>query len=237
MNEELLASLCKDIGITLSTKQLNIFTIYFKGLLEWNQKFNLTAIEEENEVIVKHFYDSLLGTHYSGWNDSGHLLDMGTGAGFPGIPLKIVNPDLRVTLVDSLQKRIGFLEHIIQVLGLTGISAVHSRAEDLGQAKDHREKYTAVVSRAVAKMPVLCEFCLPLVKKEGVFMCYKGPEGMEELKKAEKAIEILGGKEKEVIKRQLPLGGGERIIIVLEKIKNTPKEYPRKAGTPAKKPL
>ena len=237
MNEELLASLCKDIGITLNTMQLNSFTIYFKELLEWNQKFNLTAIEDEDEVIVKHFYDSLLGTHYSGWNGTGQLLDMGTGAGFPGIPLKIVNPELQVTLVDSLQKRIGFLKHLIDVLGLTGISAVHSRAEDLGQAPEHREKYTSVVSRAVAKMPVLCEFCLPLVKKEGVFMCYKGPEGMEELKKAEKAIHILGGKEKEILKRQLPLGGGERIIIVLEKRKRTPRDYPRKAGTPAKMPL
>lgn len=237
MNENLLASLCKDIGINLNDKQLQSFTIYFRELQEWNKRFNLTAIEDEQEVIVKHFYDSLLGTQYSGWKGIGKLLDMGTGAGFPGVPLKIVNPEMQVTLVDSLQKRIGFLEHLIKTLDLTGISTVHSRAEDLGQDPRHREKYNYVVSRAVAKLPVLCEFCIPLVKAGGAFLAYKGPDGLEELNKAETALQILGGRKKEVLKRQLPLGGGERIIIVLEKSKNTPPGFPRKAGTPAKEPL
>jgi len=237
VNEELLAAICQNIGINLSGSQLASFSRYYLQLLEWNKKFNLTAIEEEKEVIVKHFYDSLLGSQYSGWSGAGSLIDLGTGAGFPGVPLKIVYPELQVTLVDSLQKRIGFLDYLIAELGLTGIKAVHGRAEDLGQNKSFRESYNYVVSRAVAKMPVLCELCLPMLQPGGIFLAYKGPEGQEELQKAEKALRVLGGREKETIKCQLPLAGGERLIIAIEKIHSAPKEYPRKAGTPAKKPL
>jgi len=237
VNEALLAQLCQEIGLNLSGEQLRQFGQYYQQLLEWNKKFNLTAIEEEQEVIVKHFYDSLLGCRSSAWTGTGRLLDLGSGAGFPGLPLKLAFPHLEVVLVDSLQKRVGFLKHIITELGLRGIEAIHGRAEDLGQSGEQRENYDFVVSRAVAKMPVLSELCLPFVKVGGIFMAYKGPEGVEEFALAGKALEILGGKEKELLKFNLPLVGGQRIIISIEKVKLTPKAYPRKAGLPNKKPL
>ncbi len=237
MNEQLLIDLCGEIGIHLNSHQVQCFSRYYEELLIWNKKFNLTAIEDEQGVIVKHFLDSLLGSQVSGWNSTGRLLDLGSGAGFPGVPLKIVFPDLQVTLVDSLQKRVRFLEHLIESLNLTGITAIHKRAEELGQDQEERESYDIVVSRAVAKLPVLCEFCLPLVRKGGIFLAYKGPEAHQELENASKAIEILGGERKELVEKHLPFNGGQRLLVVLEKVHDTPSKYPRKPGTAEKKPL
>lgn len=237
MNEMLLAELCADLGLSLSEAQMQSFSRYYEELLVWNQKFNLTAIEDEQGVIIKHFYDSILGSRVSGWTGKGKLLDLGSGAGFPGVPLKIVFPELQATLVDSLQKRISFLEHLIHTLGLKDIKAVHSRAEDFGRIKAERENYDFVVSRAVAKLPILSEYCLPLVKKGGIFIAYKGPEGKEEIEKAEKAMEILGGQLHEALELQLPKIEGERLLFAIKKYKNTPSEYPRKAGNIKKKPL
>lgn len=237
MNKELLQSLLAGIDIHLTSQQAELFETYCLELLEWNKKFNLTAIEEEEEIIIKHFYDSLLGMKIKGWKGNGMLLDMGSGAGFPGIPLKIVNPWLDITLVDSLKKRVGFLEHIIQILGLDHSRAIHGRGEDIGQDDKHREKYDVVVSRAVAKMPVLAEYCLPLVKPGGYFLAYKGPEGHEEMLGAAKAITILGGKEDETRQFLLPPDDSGRTLLAIEKIRNTPRKYPRRAGIPVKKPL
>lgn len=226
-----------EIDIQLTPEQTGQFELYYQELQEWNQKFNLTAIEEEDEVIIKHFYDSLLGMKVSRWTGQGMLLDMGSGAGFPGIPLKIVNPQLNITLVDSLQKRVGFLQHIIKTLGLSNSQAMHSRAEEIGQDRNHREKYDVVVSRAVAKMPVLVEYCLPLVKPGGFFLAYKGPEGLDEMQGAVKAIELLGGKEEQTLQFRLPPDNSGRTLLVMGKSKTTPRQYPRRPGTPVKKPL
>lgn len=237
MNEQLLSELCQAIGLQLNSQHLQSFSRYYDELLDWNKKFNLTAIEDEQGIIIKHFYDSLLGSKVPGWSGQGKLLDLGSGAGFPGVPLKIVYPDLQVTLVDSLQKRVGFLNHLTATLELNYIGSIHRRAEELGQDRTARESYDFVVSRAVAKLPVLCEYCLPLVKKGGIFIAYKGPEAMQELDKARKAIGILGGGQIELVERQLPLVGGQRLLVVIRKVNNTPAKYPRKAGTVAKNPL
>lgn len=225
------------IGIDISGEQLEKFEKYYIEMMIWNEKCNLTAITEENEVIIKHFYDSLLVMLLKEWNGKGRLLDIGTGAGLPGLPLKIMNKDLNITLMDSLNKRIKFLEHIIGLLELTDIEAIHARAEEMGQEVKWREKYDIVISRAVARMPILLEYCLPFVKIGGYFIAYKGPDAEEEIVAATKALEILGGRIKRIEKHELPENGGKRSLILIEKTHQTPKTYPRKAGTPEKKPL
>lgn len=237
MNELFLREALKKIDINLDPGQVELFANFFRELLEWNKKFNLTAIEEEEKVIIKHFYDSLLGMKINEWPADGKLLDLGTGAGFPGIPLKIVNPGLHVTLVDSLQKRIAFLNHLIKKLQLDGVEAVHARAEDLGRDKNYRESYDLVASRAVAQLAVLTEYCLPLVRMGGNLIAYKGPEGDIELKQASRAVETLGGQISEIKNYCLPLEESRRMIIVIKKIRTTPEKYPRRAGIPPKKPL
>lgn len=237
MKKDFLKELLEKTEIYPTAEQLEKFAVFQEELREWNQKFNLTAIEEEEEIIIKHFYDSLLGMKITGWQSQNRLLDLGTGAGFPGIPLKIMNPDLQVTLVDSLQKRIGFLDHLIQKLQLTGTQAVHGRAEEMGQNKEYREKFDYVVSRAVAKLSVLSEYCLPFVKPGGKFLAYKGPEGLEEYKGAKKAIQELGGNLYEMKDFVLPKQESKRLIIVIQKTAPTPGRFPRRPGIPAKKPL
>lgn len=237
MKKDLLKELLEGIEIYARPEQIEKFFVFQKELLEWNQKFNLTAIEEEEEILVKHFFDSLLGMKITGWQSQGSLLDLGTGAGFPGIPLKIMNPEMNVTLVDSLQKRISFLEHLVQKLKLTGIQAVHGRAEEMGQNKGYREKFDYVVSRAVAKLSVLSEYCLPFVKRGGKFLAYKGPEGLEEYNRAQKAIQELGGNLYEIKDFVLPKQDSKRLIIVIQKTELTPGRFPRRPGIPAKKPL
>lgn len=219
----------------LNSKQITEFDEYTKLLLEWNEKINLTAITDVNDIHVKHFIDCLEIAKYVKSGEK--LIDIGTGAGFPGIPLKINNENLNVTLVDSLNKRVMFLNDVIEKLNLNGIEAIHARAEDMGKDKNYREKYDVAVSRAVASLNVLVEYLLPLVKVGGRCICMKGPNAQEEIENAQNAIKILGGKIDKIENLELPENGGTRTIIIIKKIKNTDKKYPRKAGEPSKKPL
>ncbi|SHF44349.1 16S rRNA m(7)G-527 methyltransferase [Desulforamulus putei DSM 12395] len=238
--EELITSLTKasqEMGFHLSDRQLQLFQQYYDCVLQGNQKFNLTAITEPLEVAVKHFIDSLTCLAAVNFPAGARVLDVGTGAGFPGLPLKIYRPDLDVTLMDSLKKRIIFLNETLASLGLTGIRAIHDRAEDFGRRAEHRETYDFVVSRAVARLAVLAEYCMPCVKINGYFISQKGPEIEEEVQEAGKAIMTLGGQLAEVKKMKLPLIQDGRSLVIIKKIQSTPKTYPRKAGTPAKKPI
>lgn len=225
------------LGIKLSDHQLEQFETYYEMLVEKNKVMNLTAITEKNEVIDKHFADSL-ALIKSGVSLTGQkILDIGTGAGFPGIPLKIAFPELEIVLLDSLNKRIKFLNEVIEALGLEKITAIHGRAEDFAKQKEYREQFDYVVSRAVANLTVLSEYCLPYVKVGGCFIPYKSGEIDEELNNSKKAVRILGGKIEEVVKFQLPDTDIGRSFVKIKKNKNTAKKYPRKAGLPAKEPL
>lgn len=221
------------IGIEISQKQAEQFYKYMKLLLEWNEKMNLTAITEPEEVILKHFIDSLTIIPYLKEADT--VLDIGTGAGFPGIPLKILEENKKFTLLDSLNKRIIFLQTVINELELKNIQAIHGRAEEF--VSKERETYNIVTSRAVARLNVLLEYMLPFVKIGGRCICMKSFEIEEELKEAKKAIEILGGEIEKIDEITLPNTDIKRKIVVIKKIKNTPSKYPRKAGTPAKEPI
>lgn len=226
-----------ELGISLTDEMRGQFDRYFELLVEWNKVMNLTGITEYDEVYEKHFLDSLAVVMVQNMKDISCLIDIGTGAGFPGIPLKIVFPHLRVTLLDSLNKRIKFLNCVIDELGLTDITALHGRAEDFAKKEEYREQYDLCVSRAVANLSTLSEYCIPYVKKNGLFISYKSGDIDEELKKSEKAITILGGKQEEAKKFNLPGSDIGRSLIKIRKIKNTPKKFPRKAGLPAKEPL
>ncbi|WP_067840393.1 16S rRNA (guanine(527)-N(7))-methyltransferase RsmG [Amphibacillus sediminis] len=224
-------------GITLSTEQRQQFEIYYQTLIEWNQKMNLTAITEQAEVYLKHFYDSITAGFYVDLTKDLTVCDVGAGAGFPSIPLKICFPQLKVTIVDSLNKRIAFLNHLANQLGLEDVAFYHDRAEFFGRNKQFRHQFDLVIARAVAKTSVLSEFCLPLAKTGGLFIAMKGPNAESELKEAENAIELLGGQINTVYTFDLPKNQGERNIVVIDKKRQTPKAYPRKPGTPTKSPL
>ncbi|WP_080066627.1 16S rRNA (guanine(527)-N(7))-methyltransferase RsmG [Ruminiclostridium hungatei] len=228
-------------GKDLSERQISQFFIYMELLKEWNQKMNLTAITDDREIVVKHFIDSMsILPHIK--DEKLRLIDVGTGAGFPGIPLKIINPDLDVTLLDSLDKRVKFLNEVIKAAGISGnneiseIKAVHGRAEDYGMNPQHREKYQIAVARAVANLPVLLEYCLPFVKINGIFIAMKG-SNTEEIDNSVKALDILGGKITKIENLELPATNIERNVVVVGKFRQTPTKYPRKAGKPAKEPL
>jgi len=234
----------EDLPVFLSPDQLDQFLTFYEMLIEKNRMMNLTSITEFDEVMKKHFIDSLSLVKVCDMSGSLSLIDVGTGAGFPGIPLKIAFPDLRVTLLDSLQKRVGFLQEVIDRLGLDGAEAVHGRAEDFARPGQMREKFDLCVSRAVANLSALSEFCLPYVKVGGKFISYKSDkvsmklEGqMTEIEQAEHAISILGGRLTEQKEFTLPSSDIYRNLIVIEKCRPTPKQYPRKAGTASKKPL
>lgn len=208
----------------------------YKDLLkEWNEKINLTAIEDDRDIIIKHFIDSASILPFID-NKSSKVIDVGTGAGFPGIPLKIMLDDLKVTLLDSLDKRVKFLNEVIKDLKLGEITALHGRAEDFGVKEGHRENYDIVVARAVAALPVLLEYCLPFVKAGGKFIAMKG-SNIEELDNSKKALDILGGKLEDVKEFDLPFSDMKRNIIIVRKFRQTPAKYPRKAGKPTKEPL
>ena len=227
-------------GIELTARHLEQFAIYYQFLVETNQHLNLTAITEEKEVYLKHFYDSILaGIAVTDLRkEELSLCDVGAGAGFPSIPLKIAFPQLKVTIVDSLNKRINFLNELAAKLDLTGVAFFHARAEEFaGKKSPYRESFDIVTARAVARMTVLSELCLPLVKKGGRFVALKAQKAESELAEATYAIATLGGKFSQDIELTLPKLGDERHIIVIAKKKETPKKYPRKAGTPAKQPL
>ncbi len=225
------------LGIQLTEKQKQQFDKFYELLVEWNKVMNLTGITEYEEVNEKHFVDSVALVKAVSLNEKQNLIDVGTGAGFPGIPLKIVFPHLKVTLLDSLNKRIKFLDTVIEELGLEHIETIHGRAEDFAKQADYREQYDICVSRAVANLATLSEYCIPYVKIGGLFIPYKSGEIEEELSHSEKAITILGGKLDQVIKFELPGSEIGRSFVKIEKIKSTAKKYPRKAGLPSKEPL
>lgn len=256
---------CEVFGICLSEEQIKKFMDYYELLIEWNSFMNLTAITDFDEVILKHFVDSLavcqagifrMALKLPNYKISAEtdlmqekdnldkqsvsdisLIDVGTGAGFPGIPLKIIFSDMRIVLLDSLNKRINFLNTVIDRLNLKNIEAVHGRAEDFARKADYREQFDFCASRAVANLSTLTELCIPFVKKGGYFISYKSEKVREELSAGKKAIEILGGKMKDILEYQLPDSDMNRSLVIIEKEKNTPKKFPRKAGTPAKEPL
>lgn len=223
------------IGVNITDEQAEKFYSYTNMLLEWNEKINLTAITELDEIIQKHFIDSLTIDKYLKENAS--IIDVGTGAGFPGIPLKIVRDDIKVTLLDALNKRINFLNEVIKELNLDKIKAIHARAEELGRNVIYREKYDIAVSRAVANLSTLLEYMMPFVRMDGKCICMKGPNIQDELKLAENAIKKLGGELEQVYNFILPNSDIERNIIVIRKKEKINFKYPRKAGTPAKEPL
>ncbi len=230
-----------ELNVELSTEQIKQFEVYYKMLIETNKVMNLTAITELDEVITKHFLDSLaLAEVYPDiCNPDKNLkvLDLGTGAGFPGIPLKIAFPHLQVTLMDSLNKRVKFLQSVIDKLELCDINGVHGRAEEMARNAAYRESFDLCVSRAVANLSTLSEYCLPFVKNGGKFISYKSADIEEELDSAKKAINVLGGKLTTVKKFTLPDSDIERSFVLIDKVKNTPKAYPRKAGTASKEPI
>lgn len=226
-----------EIGVTLTEQQINQFLRYYELLVEWNEKMNLTAITTYDEVMKKHFVDSLSLIKTYDISKQVKVIDVGTGAGFPGLALKIAYPALQVTLLDSLNKRINFLNEVIAQLGLTGVETVHGRAEDFAKPNMLREKFDLCVSRAVANMSTLSEYCLPFVKVGGEFISYKSEKIDEEMSKAKNAIFILGGKLQRNEEFYLPDSDIYRNLVVIKKTKETPKKYPRKAGLPSKEPL
>ncbi len=232
----MLAKCLEQWNLQLDEKQIGQFHKYRELLIEWNSFMNLTTITEPQEVELKHFVDSLALLSYMDLKDLS-LIDLGTGAGFPGVPLKIAIPSLQVTLVDSLQKRIGFLETVVKELNLTGIDAVHARAEDLAHDGNFREQFDVCTSRAVANLATLSEYCLPFVKKGGYFVPYKSDKVEEELQEAAYAIEQTGGSSERIEMFSLPDSDCKRSLIFIRKVNPTPGKYPRKAGTPSKNPL
>lgn len=236
MNKEQFYNAVKEkVGIELSELQKEQYRKYYDLVVEWNQKINLTAITEEDEFYTKHFFDSISLAFYKDYSNIESICDVGSGAGFPSIPLKILYPNLKVTIVDSLNKRIKFLNLVKDELGLTDCNFIHARAEEFGQNKEYRESFEIVTARAVARLNVLAELCLPLVKKDGYFLSLKAQKAEEETKEAINAIKLLGGKlEKDL---EFDIEGEERHILEIRKAKETPNKYPRKAGTPNKKPI
>lgn len=229
--------LLQERGIELTDQQSMQFEKYFELLVEWNEKMNLTAITEKQEVYEKHFYDSLTASFFFDFHQVQTLIDIGAGAGFPSLPNKILFPHLHVTIVDSLNKRISFLNHLCKEIGLEHVRCVHGRAEDLGVNPNFRETFDVVTARAVARLNVLSEYCLPFAKVGGSFICLKGSDASIELNEAKKSIKTLGAKTRKMENLLLPSDQAERSIIIIDKQAPTPKEYPRKAGTPAKKPI
>ncbi len=226
-----------ELGISFTDLQLQQFKQYYLDLINTNQHINLTSITDPHEVAVKHFLDSLICLQAADFQEKQKIIDVGSGAGFPGMVLKIFCRYLEVDLLDSLQKRIDFLNNVIANLKLTDIRAIHGRAEELGQNKLYREKYDIVVSRAVANLTVLAEYCLPLAKIGGSFIALKGPNAHLEIKEAERAVAVLGGELAAVNKLELPILKDQRTIIVFKKVFAAPDKYPRRSGMPAKKPL
>ena len=227
----------KELDITLSEKQQEQFYRYYELLVEWNKVMNLTGITEYEEVNEKHFIDSLSLVKVLDISKMNTVIDVGTGAGFPGIPLKIAFPHLKVTLLDSLNKRIKYLDTVIDELELKDINTIHGRAEEYARKEEYREKYDLAVSRAVANLSTLSEYCVPYVKVGGMFVPYKSGEIDEEVKAAQTAIKVLGGKQTEVVKFTLPGSDINRSFVKIQKVKSTGKKFPRKAGLPAKEPI
>lgn len=233
-NSDLIKNKGLEIGIDFSQESIDRFLKYMELLKDWNKKINLTAITEEKEIIIKHFIDSLTINKFIKDNDK--VIDIGTGAGFPGIPLRITK-NINLTLLDSLNKRVIFLNNVINQLKLDNVECIHGRTEEMAKLKKYREEYDISTARAVARLNVLAEYCLPYVKIKGLFICMKGPDIHSEIEEATKAIDILGGKIEKVEELILPGTDIKRTIIVIKKIKKTPEIYPRKAGKPSNEPI
>ncbi|SHE86400.1 16S rRNA m(7)G-527 methyltransferase [Seinonella peptonophila] len=227
----------KDFSISLTSLQLEQFDQYYHRIIETNQYLNLTAITDEKEVYIKHFYDSLSIAAYTSFEQIKKLIDVGTGAGFPGIPLKIAFPQLEVLLIDSLQKRVRFLQGVIEELQLSAIDAVHSRAEELAQRDEYREQFDLAVARAVARLNILAEYCLPFVKVQGSFIAQKGAVIDEEIEEASYALHVLGKASLKKCHLTLPGSIGERNLLLMKKRDHSPRRYPRRAGLPHKEPI
>ncbi len=224
-------------NLTITNQMKKQFSIYYDMLIEWNKKMNLTAITVFHEVVEKHFLDSAALGYYIELHKKLKVADIGTGAGFPGVPLKILFPELEVVLLDSLNKRVNFLQAVIMELGLENISAFHGRAEEFARKKEYREQFDLCVSRAVAHLSSLSEYCLPFVKPTGIFVAYKSGNIKDEMQEAEHAVKLLGGKYQTVNTFEIPNTDYHRSFVVVQKIKTTSQKYPRKPGIPAKQPL
>ncbi|WP_040951109.1 16S rRNA (guanine(527)-N(7))-methyltransferase RsmG [Gorillibacterium massiliense] len=235
--ERLFTELLSDHGLELSELQLEQFDAYYRELVDWNERMNLTGITEREQVYVKHFYDSLSLAFHVNMKEVHSIADIGSGAGFPSIPLKIAFPHLRVTIVDSLNKRILFLRHVVETLNLNQVLCVHGRAEEVARASDHRDRYDLVTARAVARLSILNEFCLPFAKTGGLFAAMKGSDPHEEVEDAAFSLSELNGNLIGISAFKLPVEEADRHIISIRKTASTPKKYPRKPGTPLKEPL
>lgn len=227
----------KELDIEISQDKINNFRIYKELLKEWNEKINITAIKDDKEIDIKHFLDSLTVIKTGYIKDGQKIIDIGTGGGFPGMPIKIIYENCEVVLLDSLNKRITFLNEVKDKLGLKKIKSIHGRAEDYGRDEVYREKFDVVVSRAVASLNVLAEYCLPFVKVDGLFIAMKGPEIINEVGDAEKALNILGGKVEDKFVIGLPFSDITHTLLIIRKTKTTPTKYPRNPGKPKKNPL
>lgn len=230
-------NLLAERGIELTDLQIQQYETYYELLVEWNEKMNLTAITEKKEVYEKHFYDSVAASFFFDFSKVHSVIDIGAGAGFPSLPIKILYPHLHVTIIDSLNKRISFLKYLCQELRLNHVTSIHGRAEEIGVNPQYREQFDVVTARAVARLNVLVEYCLPFSKVGGFFVVLKGSDASNELAEAKKAIKLLGAKTNRVEKLTLPSDEAERNIIIIDKHSETPKGYPRKSGTPSKKPI
>lgn len=226
-----------ELGFKIDEKKADQLDSYRRGILEYNEHINLTSITDEKEFIDKHYIDSLIGTDCDEFINAKTVIDVGTGAGFPGVPMAIMNPDKDFVLMDSLNKRLKIIEELCNRCGISNVRTLHMRAEDAGRNKSYRESFDLCVSRAVASLPVLCELCIPLVRKGGHFLAFKGPGAFEEIKEADKAIKVTGGKLIRTDNFEREELEFKHNIIIIEKFADTPSVYPRKAGTPVKKPI
>ncbi|MFC2661649.1 MAG: 16S rRNA (guanine(527)-N(7))-methyltransferase RsmG [Eubacterium sp.] len=233
--KDLIVKMFKEAGYAISDDAAEKLSVYMDGILEYNQHVNLTSITEPEEFITKHYLDSASISSLAEFQNAGSVIDVGTGGGFPGVPLAVLFPEKKFTVEDSLQKRIRVIQDLLSRAGITNVEAVHARAEDLGKDPAHREQYDLCISRAVSRMSVLAEYCLPFVKMDGFFISYKGSDLEKELSEGKKAVSVLGGE----IDRVQPAGveGMQHQFVVVKKVKHTPKKYPRKAGTPGKTPI
>ena len=225
------------MNIENSQELIEKFRIYMEGVLEWNEKVNLTTITDLDEFVIKHFVDSIICANYPEYINAAKIIDVGTGAGFPGIPLSIISPEKEFILMDSLNKRLKIIDELCQRADIKNVVTLHARAEELAKNKAHRERYDLCVSRAVANMAVLAEYCLPFIKVGGFLMAYKGPEAENEVREAEHALSLLGGRAEEIRNGNLKEFGIDHKVVVIKKVSNTPSKYPRKPGTPTKEPL
>ena len=225
------------MGAPSDEQTVNKYQQYMEGVLDWNEKVNLTNITDPQEFVIKHFIDSIICADYPEFEEASRIIDVGTGGGFPGVPLAIAAPDKEFILMDSLNKRLKIIDELCGQIGINNVTTVHARAEELAKNKAHREQYDLCVSRAVANMATLAEYCLPFIRVGGCLMAYKGPDAEKEVEEARKALYLLGGQVEEIREGNLKEFGIDHKVVIIKKVKNTPSKFPRKAGTPAKEPL